>query len=285
MILTALGLLGGAHLLGVAALIAANRVAFIVFCWMRTQSLVTEIHFSWSGGSLQQFKVLLLQGTAFMSLPISSGLVNQGSAVVVNHQIGAVSVVTISVARQVARLYWNVMNALFVAIHPELTRAYALDDRHRLQRLYAGAMGAVLWTALPALLGMVLFGPFAISVWTKSAVPVTRLLLLACGIEAVVAALGQNAALPAYASNRCVGVCAFYLLFTLAAFLPALLLLGMGGLPVLPCSFAATGVLFASYAFVVGTRIVRSYPGTILRLSVRTSTLPQVGGRWARATF
>ena len=104
--------------------------------------------------------------------------------------------------------------------------------------LYAKSIAAVFWTALPALLLLGLLGPTAISLWTSSAVTVGAAIVVACGLEAVLGSLGQNAALPAYAANRPIMVCVSFLLCNTAAL-----------------AVAAT-LVFAGHAFYLGARVV-----------------------------
>lgn len=78
-----------------------------------------------------------------MVIPVGAGIVNQGSAILLNHQLGPLAVVALSIARQLARLYLNLNTAISVALHPELTSAYASGDFDRLRSLYAAGLGVV----------------------------------------------------------------------------------------------------------------------------------------------
>lgn len=266
-------LAGGVGIVGAAVALMSVRATLLASYWLWGRSALPELKMTWSDAPWCEFRKLLATGIAFMVLPAGAGIVNQGSAILLNHQLGPLAVVALSVCRQLARLYLNLINALFVALHPELTSAYAAGDRERMRSLYAAGLGVVAWTAVPAVLTMVLAGPFVIELWTKSAVLVGPVLMMACGLEAVVAVLGMNAALPAYASNRHVAVCASYLLCTVAGFLPAALLVGGGGAAAVPASFAATGMVFAGHAFFASSGVVGATPGEIFRLAINPALL------------
>jgi O-antigen/teichoic acid export membrane protein len=263
----------GSGIIGAAATLLSVRATFLALYWLCGRNLLPELKMTWSDAPWIEFRTLLATGLAFMALPAGMGILNQGSAILLNHQLGPIAVVALSVSRQLARLYLNIINALFVALHPELTSAYAGGDRERLRSLYAAGLGVVAWTAAPAVLALVIAGPFVIDVWTKSAVVVGHMLMMACGAEAVVAVLGNNAALPAYASNRHVAACTSFLLCTAAGFLPATLLVNAGGVTVVPASFAATGIIFAVHAFFASSAIVEARPRDIFWLSINPAVL------------
>jgi O-antigen/teichoic acid export membrane protein len=262
----------GAGIVGVALALLFVRGTLITGYWISGRKVLPELTLTWSDAPWSEFRKLLTMGIAFMAFPVANGIANQGSAILLNHQLGPVAVVALSVSRQLARLYLNLVNALSIALHPELTSAYAIGDFYRLKSLYAVGLGVVAWTAVPAVLAMGLFGPFAITLWTKSAVQVGSVLLMACGVESVVTLLGTNAALPALASNRHIAVSAAFLLCTVAAFFPAALWAGDGPTAI-PASFAATGLVFAGYAFVVSSAVVRTTPGDIFRRAINPSLL------------
>lgn len=263
----------GAGIVGAALALMFVRGALLAGYWLWGRRVLPELKITWSDAPWCEFRKLLTMGIAFIMLPAGAGIVNQGSAILLNHQLGPLAVVALSVCRQLARLYLNLINALFIALHPELTSAYAVDDRGRLRSLYAAGLGVVAWTAVPAVLAMVLAGPLVIGLWTKSAVVVGRMLMMACGVEVVVTALGQNAALPAYASNRHVAVCASYLFCTVAGFLPAVLLVNVVGAVAVPASFAVMALVFAGHAFFVSLAVVRATPGEIFQLSINPALL------------
>ncbi len=263
----------GAGIAGVALALLLVRGFLLAGYWRWGRKVLPELKMIWSDAPWSEFRKLLATGIAFMAFPASGGIINQGSAILLNRQLGPVAVVALSVCRQLARLYLNLITALFVALQPELTSAYAAGDRARLRLLYAAGLGVVLWTAAPAVLTMVLAGPFVISLWTKTAVVAGPLLMMACGVEAVVTVLGLNAALPAYASNRHVAVCASLLFCTVAGFLPAVLLAGRAGVAAVPASFAATAMVFAAHAFLASSAVVEAAPGEIFRLSLNPALL------------
>lgn len=270
---TIIALACGSGIVGVALALLLVRSILIAGYWISGRKALPELKMSWSDAPWSEFRKLLATGIAFMVFPVTGGITNQGSAILLNHLLGPVAVVALSVARQLARLYLNLIQAVFVALHPELTSAYAANDYKRMQSLYEGGLCLIVWTAVPALLAMVLAGPFAITLWTKSAVHVGPMLMLACGVEAVVAVLGLNAALPVFASNRHVAVCASFLLCTLAAFVPAALLVGRSGVVAVPASFAATGLVYAIHAFFASSAVVQASPGEIFRRAMNPARL------------
>jgi O-antigen/teichoic acid export membrane protein len=270
---TILALAFGAGIVGAAVALVTVRLTLLAGYWLWGGKVLPELTMTWSDAPWGEFMKLLSPGVAFMVLPAGVGIVNQGSAILLNHQLGPFAVVALSVSRQLARLYLNLIYALFVALHPEVTSAYATDDGDRLRSLYAAGLGVVAWTAAPAVLTMVLAGPIVVELWTKSAVLVGPVLMLACALEAVVAVLGLNAALPAYASNRHIAVCTSYLLCTVGGFLPAVLLVNWIGAAAVPASFAATGMLFAAHALVAGSAVVRVAPAEIVRLAVNPALM------------
>lgn len=270
-------LMAGGGLVALALTLVTLRAGLLVLFWIAGRKVLPEIRITWETASFSTFKSLLAAGIAFSTLPMAAGIINQGSAVLLNQQMGPVAVVALSVARQLARLYYNLMNALFLALHPEMTLAYAAGDHERLRRLYAGGLGVVLWTSVPAILMLAIFGPFVIELWTKSTIVVGSILLMFCAIEAVIAVLGQNAALPAYASNRPVSVCLSYLICTAGGFLPAVWFVDKWGVAVLPASFALTGIVFTIHAFIVSTAIVQSTPKGIAQLFADFGLMARLG--------
>jgi hypothetical protein len=96
---------------------------------------------------------------------------------------------------------------------------------------------------------------------------------MACAIEAAASALGQNAALPAYASNRHIGVCISFLVCTVAGFIPAAFFVHAGGPAIVPLSFAATTMAFAAHGVLVSAVVVGSVPSQVLRLATSPAFL------------
>ena len=263
----------GAGIVGVAVAILFVRGTLTAGYWIFGIKVLPEIKMTWSDAPWDVFKNLLTTGIAFMVLPVGAGIVNQGSAILLNHQLGPFAVVALSVCRQLARLYLNLITAVSSALHPELTSAYATGDFQRMRTLYAAGLSVVGWTSIPAVLGMVLAGPFMVALWTKSEVHVDSMLMMACGLEAVVALLGLNAALPAYASNRHAAVCVSNLLCTIAAFFPAALLVKAWGTSAVPASFAAMGMVFVGHSFFSSLSVVRATPRQVFLHAANPATL------------
>jgi O-antigen/teichoic acid export membrane protein len=255
----------GGGLVGVATGLLLVKATVFAACWRVQHSLLGGIRLGWRDAPWSAFRALLPSGLAFMAAPFGMALVNQGSIILVNHEIGPVAVVTLNVCRQLARLYLNVINALFVALQPELTRLYANRDLQGMRGLYSKSIAAVLWTALPALFVLGIFGPAAITLWTRAAVVAGAGIVIWAGLEAILASLGQNAALPAYSANRPIAVCVSFLICNAAGLTVAAALMGAHGLIVIPASFAVANLVFAGHAFYLGARVVESPMAGIAR--------------------
>jgi O-antigen/teichoic acid export membrane protein len=272
-VVTILVLLFGGGMIGVAIGILCVKAAIFFVCWRMHKTLLGGIKLSWQDAPWSAFRSLLPSGLAFMTAPLGMAFVNQGSTLLVNHQIGPVAVVTLNVCRQLARQYQSLMNALMTALHPELTRMYASRNLRRMRELYSTSIAIVFWTAVPALFALAFMGPVVIAFWTKSAAVVSGAIVAWCGMEAIMASLGQNAALPSYAANRPIAVCVSFLICNAIGLFAAAVLSKEGALVVIPTCFAVTNVIFTCYAFYLGVRVVEGSMSVIVRNAISPAVL------------
>ncbi|MFM5023037.1 lipopolysaccharide biosynthesis protein [Aeromonas rivipollensis] len=129
-------LLGGSHVIGVAAGMLAGRLLGYGITYVRLQRLEPEFYFSVNKGSSQVIKELLAPGLAFLAFPLGLALGLQGMTLVIGSVLGAVAVAQFSVLRTLSRVLVQLVNVLNQATWPEISKSYAEEDYSLANKLH-----------------------------------------------------------------------------------------------------------------------------------------------------
>lgn len=109
---------------------------------------------------------LLRPSVAFMAFPISTGLVQQGTVVVLGAVLGPPAVVTFNTLRMLGG-YAQHLSAMLSAIAvPEMSMAYGSNDRGLLRRLHRRLFQVNLWMTGLTCAALAVAGDLIVRIWT-----------------------------------------------------------------------------------------------------------------------
>jgi len=152
-------------------------------------------------GGWSDIKKLLPTGLGFMSFPIGNLLANQTVLLIVNAFLGPTAVVTMSVCRQLSRLFLRGVQMLETAILPVVSSAFAKREWRFAYRNYVAAVGFVIASGCLFCVAVGVFGSAIIGFWTRS-VNVEWVVIGVFGFEAVLLGVGSVARIVPASTNR-----------------------------------------------------------------------------------
>ncbi len=244
---TALLLWSHATMVSLAALLVLGRIIMLSILTLRAKRLLPALSFHWRAGTWDDFRSLLPAGAGFFAFPVGNALINQGVTLVANSVGGSGAVVVLSVCRQVGRVFLQGSSLLFTSLHPELTTAYARQDRPRLQRLQAGAFGLTLLLGAFFSAGAFVWGGWMVQKWTGMPA-VAGFFVGVFAVEAVTAALGNLALIIPWATSRLGVLPKAYLAVQLFSLLGSWIAFPSFGVAAVGTVFLLGNILFAGVA-------------------------------------
>lgn len=258
----------GARLGLLAAVLLAARLGYLWCCWRSARGLLPDVQISSSDASWAKFREMLPSGLSFMSFSLGAGLINQGTALVVNHAFGPASVAVVSSCRQLVRVYLSVTSIAFTAIQPEMTYVYSQGDTARGLELQRRALRMAIYAAPPFCILVAGLGPWAMSIWTRGTIPVNAATMLLFSIETCLMAIGNVAVMTAWSMNKNVRIAVVYgTAHTLALALVAALARALG-ISAIPVIFSVAGLAYVGVSLVSSARIVNLSAMELLRRSL-----------------
>ncbi len=234
-----------APMLWLAALLVVLRIIWLCIVNIQARRLLPDLALNWGAGTWTNFSSLLPIGAGFFAFPIGNALINQGMTLAVNNAGGPGAVVTLSVCRQVGRIYLQISSILFTSLHPELTTAYAQLARGRMQSLQAGAFLLSLWVGTLFSIGAFVLGGVVVQIWTGMG-SIAGTLVGVFAIEAVTAALGNLALVVPWATSRLGSLPFVYLIAQLMS-----LIVSWTAFPYLGIGAVGVAFLLGNLAFTV----------------------------------
>lgn len=207
---TAAVLFAGAGMVALSAALLTVRLLWFVAVALDSRRRVAGLEARWSDGSWSDFRSLVPIGAGYFAFPVGNALVNQGVLLLVNHLGGSMAVVILNVCRQTSRIFMQMTSALSASLHPELTVAFARNDRQRLLTLQAGGLAFVSAVGIAFAGFLALAGPALILWWTGKLV-VSGMTVSLVALESVTAGIANVSLLPLWAANRLGRLPVFYL--------------------------------------------------------------------------
>lgn len=274
----------GGGLVAASGVMAFVRIGFVVWSHLLQRKLVPDLHFSGSA-PLRLVVRLFPSGLGFLGFPVGNALVNQGAMVLVNHLGGAADVISLTVGRQVARLFNNIASVGFASSHPEASAAFARGDEQRV-RLIQTRLLAVVISIMPMFIAAsALAGPYVVMIWTSGKVILTSGFIVAVSLEACASGLSQSAMLIPLAINRSRLLCMTFISLQSLALVGGLSLYGPVGLVGLVCLFTIASLLQAAVGLYLAGDILGVSGWELLASSLRYFNWGKLLTAWRSYSF
>jgi O-antigen/teichoic acid export membrane protein len=158
------------HLVAVAFAQLAMRTIGTVLYLIVLLRKSPWIRLGFRHANLQTIRQLARPSLAFMAIPAGQALSIQGFTIIIGSQLGSVAVVAFSTARTVARTAFQLLNALSIALWPELSAAFGAKKIALARELHRQACRASVILSIPCVVLLWLGGPTLVRLWTRNAV-------------------------------------------------------------------------------------------------------------------
>lgn len=244
---TAVLLWAHATMIWLALWLVLLRIIMLFVLAIRAKHLLPSLKLSWRAGTWGDFKSLLPTGAGFFAFPVGNALINQGVTLVVNLAGGPAAVVSLSVCRQVSRIFLQISSILFTSLHPELTTAYARLDRTRMKRLQAGAFSLAFVFGVLFAAGAFLLGGRVVQLWTGT-LAVSGIVLGVFAIESVTSSLANLALVVPWAASRLGALPIVYLLVQSLSLVASWAAYPVLGVMAVGATFLVGNIIFAGVA-------------------------------------
>jgi O-antigen/teichoic acid export membrane protein len=116
------------------------------------------------------FKAMLKPSVAFMLMPLSYAVSNQGLVFVVNALLGPVVLVAFTTTRTLVNFLRSLMGFLATAIWPEISAAYGRNDKKTITNIYYRSVVITFVTTLAGIIALLFVGKPIYLMWTKHAI-------------------------------------------------------------------------------------------------------------------
>ena len=158
--------LAGGGLISAAAAFALIRVAATpaVTAWLFHRH--SNLLFGVSQANRVTLFALARPALANITMPLALALNIQGMVLLVGATQGPLEVVTFVTLRTLTRLISQTAWKVSHAFEPELATAWGMHDVKFTRSLYEHSLRAAFWVAVPACIGLLLFGPWILRIWT-----------------------------------------------------------------------------------------------------------------------
>ncbi|MHA1113214.1 MAG: lipopolysaccharide biosynthesis protein, partial [Alphaproteobacteria bacterium] len=209
--------LSGGDPAAAAAALFAGRCVGTVAMRLALYRVNPDLALGWRQARLSTVRRLLGPAWASMGFALGNALNLQGFVIVIGTVIGPTATVAFATLRTMTRFGLQLVNAVNMTVSAEISTAYGAGNRDLLRRLHHRSCQIGLWLAIGVTVGLLLFGPWALTVWTGGRVamdwPVFAWLLAAL----VVQSLWHSSLYLEYATNRHMGLAMAYGVVSLAS--------------------------------------------------------------------
>lgn len=171
--------------LGMLGARAAGVLAMITIAWNRSPELRPGL----SKPDRSVTSALVPAAMAGMAITLGNTLLVQGSVLALGLAAGAAAVPAFIAARTLARLALQGAQTLALVLMPEFAVAMARGETEQANTLVGAVVLVALVLSSPVALGLAIWGPELIALWSGGALDAGRGLMIAMGLSALAGAL------------------------------------------------------------------------------------------------
>lgn len=192
---------GGGPVAAAAGLLAGRCVGTLAM-WLFLARVNPELRPGWRHARPATVRRLLAPAWASMGFALGNALNIQGFVIVIGTVIGPAATVVFATLRTMARFGQQLVNAVNMTVSAEISTAYGAGDRALLRDLHHRTCQIGLWLALGVGVGLLLFGEWALGVWTGGRVAMDWALFPWLLAALVIQSLWHSSLYLEYATNR-----------------------------------------------------------------------------------
>jgi O-antigen/teichoic acid export membrane protein len=156
----------GGHPVALACGLLTSISFWVVVMFIDVRRRCPKVEFAFGPVSKTHLRSTLVDGLPIFAGEVAGAFVLQGYPLVVNHLLGASSVVTLTTLRTASRTLFQAVQMVSMASASELSRTYGSKDWEGYVRLLKVLLTITVWAAIGSCLGLTLFGPWVIEKWT-----------------------------------------------------------------------------------------------------------------------
>lgn len=217
-------------------LLCSGLLYVLLVKWFSGKAM-PSLRFSYTGVNRREIGLLFKKGMAFQAFPLGNAFLYQGNLLVVQLLLGPVSVALFGTVRTLVRSINQVLELINLAVWPELSFLFGLQDYKRIARLHRVGVSLSVLAAAVCVLFMATFGQALYSFWTHQAIPLPKNLLLLFLLPIPFNSLWFTSSVTHMASNKHEGLAVRYL---------AAMFLAMVGCIVLSYYFGVSGAALST---------------------------------------
>lgn len=207
----------------------------------------------------------LLLGLEMMLMPLAQALALQGSILMVGGLLGPTAVAIFGTHRTLARSSSSLLQLFSNPLRAEAGMLQRAEDGPTLARAVVALSRGTLWLSLVVALGLMAFGPWFFSIWTRHHIPFVAPLFLALLVGVVAEALWRVPASIPLGTNRHRPIAWGYLACSVAGLLISAPLGIVVGLPGVGIGASLIDVAMSVWATLMVSRMLGVTPGSYLR--------------------
>jgi O-antigen/teichoic acid export membrane protein len=248
--------LTGGGMVAAGTSIAIVRLFQVVWFGWRSARIQPQFRLQIGLFSFRELRRLAPSGFAFFAYSSGNAVINQGAVLAVQSSMGPIAVVHFNVARQLGRVFLQLMGLVFSSVHPEMNLAFARRDFVRMASLQARALTPLLWSSPIVVILVYCCGPYVAHLWTHGKVSIAPIVLGLFAIDALAYGISGTALLAAWSSNRHIGPSVMFLFFQACALILGAWCLHPFGIAAMAVCFTTASVLQTILAGRVSAKIV-----------------------------
>jgi O-antigen/teichoic acid export membrane protein len=169
-------ILGGSPV-AVAAAYATVRLVGVIILALTMQRYLPWLQVGMGHVSKREAKRLFAPSIAAMALPFSQACFLQGTVLAVGAGASPAAVATFTTVRTLTRTGIQLGTLFNQPMMPEFTNAYARKDRKQLAKLFLLTISTSALVLIPVAFVLFMFGPQIVSLWTRSVISPSWLLI------------------------------------------------------------------------------------------------------------
>jgi O-antigen/teichoic acid export membrane protein len=176
---------------------------------------------------------------------LGQNLVTQGLVTIVGIRLGSIQVVLFSTVRTLCNFAKQMIGIVNLSVFTEFSISTGHKDLETIRKLHINSVRANVCLTLLAVIGLRLFGPWVLSIWTKGAVEVEEPFFLLYTLYLLVNSFWTGSWTMLLASNQHQSVTWYYLLMSCLVLITSYTTLSFWGLSIVPVSLILSDLVFS----------------------------------------
>lgn len=265
-----------------ALTLAAKNVLGLIAMVLLSKRISRDLAIGFKYFDLNEVKETMPYGLAYMAMPISNAISNQGFVLIANNSLGAVGVVVYCTVRTLMNTLQKLMAVMNLSVYPEVSMLYAKKDFNSIRTLHRLFVSVSLWMVLLVGAALIIVYPYVLNVWTRGKVEASLGLILAFVSGTLLRSAWYTSSVVLLATNSHKGFAKRLLFSSVVMIIPGVILCRLFGLPGLPIATMLRDILITWYVLKSSCELIddscRRFLIDILTLRTVRNVLCRLGG-------